>query len=67
MIQGLWDGQAEAIMDVKLGDSDADFYKYDPMTALLTWRDTIKKYKHSKHCHYQQNVFLRFFFLSTTY
>ena len=35
MIRGFWDRQAEAIIDVKLGDADADSYKYEPMTALL--------------------------------
>ena len=31
MIRGLWDRQEEAIIDIKLGDSDADFYKYERM------------------------------------
>ena len=35
MIQGLWDCQVDTIIDVKLGDSDTDMYKYEPMTALL--------------------------------
>ena len=35
MIQGLWDQQADAIIDVKLCDADADYYKYEPMVALL--------------------------------
>ena len=34
MIRGLWDCQFEAIIDVKLGDTDADSYKYEPMVAL---------------------------------
>ena len=29
MIQGLWDIQVEAIIDVKIGDADADSYKYE--------------------------------------
>ena len=36
MIQGLWDRQVEAIIDIKLGDADADSYTYKPMAALLT-------------------------------
>ena len=35
MIRGLWDIQVESIIDVKLGDADADSYKYEPMAALL--------------------------------
>ena len=54
MIRGLWDSQVGAIIDVKLGDADADTYKYDPMTPLLARWENIKKYKDSKHCHDQQ-------------
>ena len=35
MIRGLWDRQVNPIIDVKLGDADADTYKHDPMTSLL--------------------------------
>ena len=35
MVRGLWDRQVDAIIDVKIGDADADSYKYEPMTALL--------------------------------
>ena len=31
MIWGLWDRQVDAIIDVNLGDADADTYKYKPM------------------------------------
>ena len=51
MVQGLWDRQIEAIIDVKIGDADADSYKYEPMASLLARWETIKKDKHSKHCH----------------
>ena len=54
MIQGLWDRQVEAIIDVKLGDADADSYKYEPMSALLAGWETIKNNKHGKHCNNQQ-------------
>ena len=50
MIQVLWDWQVGAIIDVKLGDDDADSYKYEPMSALLERWEAIKTYKHSKHC-----------------
>ena len=36
MIRCLWDFQVEAIIDVKLGDSELDSYKYEPMAVLLT-------------------------------
>ena len=37
MVQGLWDRQVDATIYVKLGDTDADSYKYEPMAALLAW------------------------------
>ena len=52
MIQGLWDRQFDAIIDVKLGDADPDTYKYEPMKSLLARWEKIKKDKHSKPCHY---------------
>ena len=61
MIQGLWNHQVESIIDVKLSDSDADSYKYEPMAALLARWETIKKDKHCKHCHDQWIRFLPFF------
>ena len=57
MVQGLWDRQVNAIIDVKLGDSDAYTYKYDPITSLLSRWENIKKYKHGKHCNDQQKNF----------
>ena len=54
IIQGLWDCQVEAIIDVKLCDARAYSYKYEPMEALLALWETIKKDKHFKHCHDQQ-------------
>ena len=35
MIRGLKDRQVNSIIDVKLGDADADTYNYKPMTSLL--------------------------------
>ena len=57
MIQGLWDLQAEAIIDVKLENADLYPYKYEPMAALLAWRETTNKDKHSKHCNNQRTIF----------
>ena len=51
MIQGLWYLQADAIIDIKLGDTDTYSYKYQPKAALLAWWETIKKDKCGKHCH----------------
>ena len=42
MIRGLWDRQAESIIEVKIGNADA--YSY------VAWWETIKKDKHGKHC-----------------
>ena len=45
MIQGLWDQQFEAIIDVKIGNTDDDSYKDELIAALLdSWeisRSTI--------------------------
>ena len=60
MVQGLWYCQVNSIIYVKLGDDDVDTYKYEPMTALLSRWEKIKKYKHSKHCHDQQKHFSLF-------
>ena len=35
MVLGLWDRQVDAIIDVKIGDTEADSYKYKPIIALL--------------------------------
>ena len=43
MIPGLWYRQVNAIIGVKLGDADADTYKYEPMTVLLSRWEKIKK------------------------
>ena len=60
MIQGLWDRKVEAIINVKLGNSDMDSYKYEPMAALLDRWETIKKDKHGKHCINQRKHFSPF-------
>ena len=60
MIWGLWYRQVEYIIDVKLGDSDTYSYKYEPMAELLAQWDTIKKYKHGKHCNDQWKHFSPF-------
>ena len=56
LLRGLWDCQVGAIIYVKLGDADADSYKYEPTAALLAQWETIKKDKHGKCCHYQRNI-----------
>ena len=62
MIYGLWDRQVEAIIDIKIGNADADSYKYEPMAALLNQGGTMKKHNHGNHCNNQQkkNLFLFF-------
>ena len=61
MIQGLWDCKFDTSIDVKLGDADADTYKYEPMNIFVCRWEKIKKDKHSKHCQNQQNHFFSFF------
>ena len=60
MILVLWYWQVESIIDAKLGDSDADSYKYEPMAAILAQWETIKNDKHGKHCHNQRKHFSQF-------
>ena len=48
------------IINVKLGDADAETYKYEPMASLLTRWKKIKKDKHSKHCQHQRKYFSPF-------
>ena len=62
MVLVLWDRQVNAIIDVKIGGTDADSYKYEPMTALLARWETINKDKHGNHCHDQRKHFCRFFY-----
>ena len=57
LVQGLWYCQVDAIIDIKLGDADADSYNYEPMTVLLARWETIKKDKHCKHCNDEQKHF----------
>ena len=40
-----------------------DTYKYKPVISLLARWEKINKYKHSKHCHYQQKHILLFVIL----
>ena len=63
MIRGLLDRQVDAIIDVKLGDDDADMYNYEQMTSLLARWENIKKEKHGKHCNDQRKLFLLFVLL----
>ena len=58
----LWDCQVDAIIDVNLGDADADMYKYKPMTSLLANWEKINTDTHGKHCHDQRKKFRRLFF-----
>ena len=60
MVRGLWDSQVDAIIDVKLGDADADTYKYEPMTAILTRWENTKKEKHGKLYHDERKLFSPF-------
>ena len=60
MIQGLYYLQADAIIDVKLGDADVNSYIYEPMAALLDQWETIKKDNRGKNCHNQRKHFSLF-------
>ena len=60
MVLFLWDRQADAIIDVKLGDADVNTYKYKPIESLLARWENIKKEKHGKNCHDQRKYFSPF-------
>ena len=54
MIRGLWDQQADSIIDVKLDDADTYSYKYETMASCLALWETIKKDNLGKHCNDQK-------------
>ena len=56
----LWDRQVDAIIDVKLGDADADTYKHKPMSKLMVRWEKIWKYNQGKHCNNRRKYFLLF-------
>ena len=41
----LWDRQTNTIIDVKLGNTDADTYRFEPMVTIVAWWEKIKKDK----------------------
>ena len=49
MIWGLWDQHTESIINIKLGNDNADTYNFEPMVELLDWWKKTKKDKHGKH------------------
>ena len=61
MVQGLWYHQISSIIDVKLGDADTDMYKYEPMSALLSWWEMIKNTSTGSTVTTNRNIFRRFF------
>ena len=54
MIQVLWDRHTDSIIDVKLGNADADSYIFEPMVVLLAQWEKINKDKQGKNWHYKQ-------------
>ena len=67
MVRGLWDRQVDTIIDIKICDDDTDTYNYEPMKALLSRWENIKKYKHGKHCNDQRKHFSLFVLLVSFY
>ena len=49
MIQILLERKYDAIIDIKLGNVDADYYRFEPMAALLACWEKIKKDKQIKY------------------
>ena len=63
IIQGLWDRKTDTIIYVKLGDADADTYRFEPMLTLLDWWEKMKTDNHGNHYHKQQKHFLCLLFM----
>ena len=57
MIWGLWYQKAESTIGIKLGNTDTDYYIFDPIPALLAMWEKINKGKHDNNCHNQQKHF----------
>ena len=57
IIQGLWVRYTDTIINVNLGDAEANTYIFEPMVSLLAWWEKIKKDKNGKHCHKHQKNF----------
>ena len=60
LIRGVWNRQTNAIIYVKLGDADANTYRFEPMVTLMARWEKMKKDKHGKHCHEQRKHFSPF-------
>ena len=54
LIRGLQDRQTDSIIDVIIGNNDADTYRFDPMSELLAKWEKTNKDKHGKHCNEKQ-------------
>ena len=63
LIRGLWYRHTNTIIDVKIGNTDTDTYRFEPMLALMDWWEKTKKDKYGKKCHDQRKCFFRSFFL----
>ena len=61
MIWGLWDQQTDAFINVRLGNADAYYYRFEPMAELLTQWNKVKKNKNGNHCHNQRKKSSLFF------
>ena len=45
LIQGLWYRHTDAVINIKIGDADADTYRFEPMVTIVAWWEKIKKDK----------------------
>ena len=63
LIWGLCGRHTGTIIDIKLGNDDADTYMFEPMVTLLEWWEKTKTYNHGNHYHKQQKHFLCLLFL----
>ena len=54
MILVLWGQHTDVIIYVKLGNADADTYRFEPMDKILDCWKKMKKGKHGSHYHEQQ-------------
>ena len=56
-IQGLWEIQTDAIVDIRFGDADAETWKTEGMDKLFPRWEVFNKDKHRKHFHNQQKKY----------
>ena len=61
LFRGLWEGQTDAIIDVRFGSATCATSNKNPVISLIGWWVKGKKYRHDKHFREQCKLFSKFF------